>query len=72
MEQRLSVVTLGVSDVAASTSFYKRLGWRPSRKASNDRITFFQMGGADFGSLWSGRAGGGRDGSAPGTAGLAA
>ena len=46
MDQRLSVVTLGVSDVIASTAFYKRLGWRPSRKASNDRITFFQMGGA--------------------------
>ena len=46
MEQRLNVVTLGVSDVTVSTSFYKRLGWLPSRKASNARITFFQMGGA--------------------------
>ena len=46
MEQRLNVITLGVSDVAASTAFYERLGWSPSKSASNERITFFQMGGA--------------------------
>ncbi len=46
MEQRLNVVTLGVSDVATSTAFYKRLGWSPAKSASNQRITFFQMGGS--------------------------
>ena len=27
MEQRLSLVTLGVADVARSRRFYERLGW---------------------------------------------
>ena len=45
MKQRLNVVTLGVNDVAVSTAFYERLGWAPSKSASNERITFFQMGG---------------------------
>jgi catechol 2,3-dioxygenase-like lactoylglutathione lyase family enzyme len=45
MEQRLSIVTLGVSDLTASRSFYQRLGWSPSATASNDEIVFFQLGG---------------------------
>lgn len=45
MEQRLSVVTLGVADVAASRSFYRRLGWTPSAAAGGDDIAFFQLGG---------------------------
>ena len=28
MEQRVSLITLGVSDLAASAAFYERLGWR--------------------------------------------
>ena len=44
MEQRLSIVTLGVSDVAMSRQFYERLGWSPS-SAGNDKIVFFQLGG---------------------------
>lgn len=28
MEQRLSLITLGVADVAAARAFYERLGWR--------------------------------------------
>ena len=28
MDQRISLITLGVADVAASRSFYERLGWR--------------------------------------------
>jgi uncharacterized protein len=44
MEQRLSLITLGVSDLNRSTKFYERLGWRRS-KASADGITFFQAGG---------------------------
>lgn len=43
MEQRVSIVTLGVSDLSRSREFYERLGWRPS-KASNDAIVFFQAG----------------------------
>lgn len=43
MRPRLSLVTLGVADVARSRSFYERLGWRASG-ASQDGIAFFQLG----------------------------
>ena len=44
MEQRLSLITLGVSDLARSTAFYERLGWQRSvRKAEG--VAFFQLGG---------------------------
>jgi predicted lactoylglutathione lyase len=44
MEQRISLVTLGVKDVAASRQFYERLGWKAS-SASGSSIAFFQLGG---------------------------
>lgn len=44
MNQRLSIVTLGVADVAHSRAFYERLGWRPS-PAGNEHIAFFSAGG---------------------------
>lgn len=44
MEQRISLVTLGVEDVAASRRFYERLGWRASGP-SHDGVAFFQAGG---------------------------
>jgi catechol 2,3-dioxygenase-like lactoylglutathione lyase family enzyme len=44
MEQRLSIVTLGVSDLARSREFYERLGWRRSM-SNSDGIVFFQAGG---------------------------
>ena len=50
MEQRLSLVTLGVRDLAASRAFYKRLGWKES-PASNAEVAFFQCGGLAF-ALW--------------------
>jgi uncharacterized protein len=28
MEQRVSIITLGVGDLERSKSFYERLGWR--------------------------------------------
>jgi catechol 2,3-dioxygenase-like lactoylglutathione lyase family enzyme len=43
MEQRISIVTLGVSDLDRSRIFYERLGWHRS-KASAEGITFFQVG----------------------------
>lgn len=49
MEQRLSLVSLGVADVAASTAFYERLGWKRSVANSNEHITFFQLGGIILG-----------------------
>jgi hypothetical protein len=44
MDQRISIITLGVGDLARSRAFYQRLGWRPS-SAGNDAIAFFQAGG---------------------------
>jgi len=44
MEQRVSIVTLGVADLKRSREFYERLGWRPS-PASNDHVVFFQAVG---------------------------
>jgi hypothetical protein len=41
---RLTLVTLGVADVARSTLFYEALGWQRS-SASNDDVSFFQLGG---------------------------
>lgn len=43
MEQRLSIVTLGVSDLSRSREFYERLGWRKST-ASSEGIVFFPAG----------------------------
>jgi uncharacterized protein len=43
LEQRFSIVTLGVADLARSSEFYECLGWQKS-KASNDGIVFFQAG----------------------------
>ncbi len=44
MEQRISIITLGVSDLKRSTEFYERLGWRRSM-AKAQGIVFFQAGG---------------------------
>jgi len=46
--QRLSMVTLGVADVARASAFYESLGWRRS-SASQDTITFFTMQGSVLG-----------------------
>jgi predicted lactoylglutathione lyase len=50
MEQRLSLVTLGVRDLPASRAFYKRLGWKES-PPSNESVAFFQSPGMIF-ALW--------------------
>jgi len=44
MEQRVSIVTLGVSELKRSLEFYERLGWRKSMAKAED-IAFFQVGG---------------------------
>ena len=43
MEQRVSLVTLGVADLARSRRFYEALGWT-TRAAPGDDIVFFQAG----------------------------
>ena len=44
MEQRVSIITLGVADLTSSTEFYERLGWRRSM-AKAEGVVFFQTGG---------------------------
>ena len=51
MEQRLSLVTLGVRDLDRSRDFYERLGWVRRARAAKG-VAFFQMGGIVLG-LWS-------------------
>ena len=51
MEQRVSLITLGVADVAASRTFYERLGWASSAEPDSD-VVFFQAGGMIV-ALWS-------------------
>ena len=48
MEQRLSLVTLGVADLERSRRFYEDgLGWR--RGNAHAEVVFFQLGGAILG-----------------------
>jgi catechol 2,3-dioxygenase-like lactoylglutathione lyase family enzyme len=50
MEPRISLVTLGVRDLAASVAFYRDLiGWIPT--TATDEVAFFDLGGLVFG-LW--------------------
>jgi catechol 2,3-dioxygenase-like lactoylglutathione lyase family enzyme len=60
MEQRISLVTLGVEDLARARSFYEALGWRGGQQP-DDEIVFFQAGGMVFG-LWTALGGHGAPG----------
>ena len=44
MEQRVSLVTLGVADVPAARAFYEALGWVCDTDPALD-VAFFQLGG---------------------------
>ena len=44
MEQRLSLITLGVRDLARARAFYESMGWRTGA-APDDDVVFFQAGG---------------------------
>ena len=47
MEQRITLVTLGVKDLATARRFYvDGLGWKPAQE--NAEILFFQTGGIVF------------------------
>jgi predicted lactoylglutathione lyase len=50
MEQRVSLITLGVADVAVSRAFYERLGWTVALDI--EETVFFQAGGSVV-TLWS-------------------
>jgi uncharacterized protein len=67
----LTVVTLGVADVARATAFYERLGLVRSKRASQASVSFFQAGpvvlalfgrdaldaDAQAGDIWTGNGG---------------
>jgi predicted lactoylglutathione lyase len=44
MEQRVTLITLGVRDLARARAFYETLGWT-SGAAPKDDVVFFQAGG---------------------------
>jgi len=44
VEQRVSLVTLGVSDLSRARAFYEALGWTTGA-APDDDVVFFQTGG---------------------------
>jgi catechol 2,3-dioxygenase-like lactoylglutathione lyase family enzyme len=50
VEQRLTLVTLGVADVARARAFYEALGWVAARDPED--VVFFQVGGMIV-ALWS-------------------
>lgn len=45
MDQRVSLITLGVADLARAMDFYAALGWHPANDAADDDVAFFQAGG---------------------------
>ena len=52
MDQRISLITLGVADIARARGFYEALGW--SGESPDEDVVFFQAGGMVM-ALW-GRA----------------
>jgi hypothetical protein len=51
MEQRLSLVTIGVTDLPRARAFYEGLGWT-TRAEPGDDVVFFQAGGMIV-ALWN-------------------
>jgi uncharacterized protein len=51
MEQRVSLITLGVAELARARAFYEALGWE-TRAEPGDDVVFFQAGGLIV-ALWS-------------------
>lgn len=54
MEQRLTLVTLGVANLDRAVAFYRALGWREHRSSVAGEVAFFDTGGQVL-ALW-GRA----------------
>ncbi len=50
MDQRVSLITLGVGDLARARAFYTALGW--TGESPDDDVVFFQTGGMIV-ALWS-------------------
>jgi predicted lactoylglutathione lyase len=60
MEQRISLVTLGVTDLARARQFYEAMGFTGAHQP-DDEVCFFQAGGMVFG-LWAALGGHGAPG----------
>lgn len=45
MEQRVSLITLGVADLERSLRFYESLGWRRHADSVDGEVAFFDVGG---------------------------
>jgi hypothetical protein len=52
MEQRLSLITLGVADVGRANDFYEALGWKGESPSADGDVYFFQTGSMIV-ALWS-------------------
>ncbi len=52
MEQRLTLVTLGVAELARAIDFYTALGWRPHPGSVAGEVAFYQLHGMVL-ALWS-------------------
>jgi len=46
---RVTLITLGVADLARARAFYAALGWREAPGQGNDEVAFYQMHGALLG-----------------------
>jgi uncharacterized protein len=71
MPPTITLITLGVADVAEATAFYERLGFVKSKTASQASVSFFRAGGvvlavwsrdaqrddANAGAIWNGNGG---------------
>lgn len=51
MEQRLSLITLGVADLGRAVSFYEALGWTVANDVEAQDVAFFQAPGMAV-ALW--------------------
>src|ERR1700752_1392256 len=60
VEKLISLVTLGVEDLARARAFYEALGWSGAQQP-DDEVCFFQAGGMVFG-LWPALGGHGAPG----------
>ena len=52
MDQRLSLITLGVADVGRAVAFYEKLGWSVGNDFAEQGVGFFQCGGMAV-ALWN-------------------
>jgi len=51
LQQRLSLLTLGVADLDRAVGFYTALGWEPGNDWRSQGVAFFQAGGMAV-ALW--------------------